>query len=169
MLYTLNNEYYDLMRKASSEGFDSAVIRFARRLIRAERLIKEFVTSYGESAVLGFDLNRHTITLGFKGTTRNLSIRPIEIHPTLLRELTKRVPASSEIERIINQRIEQIDRILNAREEEKLISPHEASKMLGCSYKTLWRWWKQGKIRAVRLPSGRLRYFKDEIEHILQK
>jgi excisionase family DNA binding protein len=48
-----------------------------------------------------------------------------------------------------------------------LLPPKEASRMLGVSYKTLWRWWKEGKIRAVTLPSGRLRYHKDEIERLL--
>ena len=49
-----------------------------------------------------------------------------------------------------------------------LLTPKEASRMLGVSYKTLWRWWREGKINAIRLPSGRLRYPKNEIERILQ-
>jgi len=57
--------------------------------------------------------------------------------------------------KIVNKKVE-------LRNEKKLLTPNEASRMLNVSYKALWRWWKEGKIGAVRLPSGRLRYFKDE-------
>ena len=50
-----------------------------------------------------------------------------------------------------------------------LLSPREASRMIGFSYKTLWRWWKEGKIRAVRFPSRRLRYYRSDIEQLLGK
>lgn len=54
------------------------------------------------------------------------------------------------------------------REYISLLRPKEAAKALGVSPKTLWRYWKKGKIEAIRLPSGRLRYPKDEIERIRQ-
>ena len=40
--------------------------------------------------------------------------------------------------------------------------------MLKVSNKTLWSWYKKGLIRAVKLPSGRLRYYRGDIEKILR-
>lgn len=50
-----------------------------------------------------------------------------------------------------------------------LLRPGEAARLLAVSPKTLWRWWKEGKISAKQLPSRRLRYPKDEIDRILRK
>ena len=51
---------------------------------------------------------------------------------------------------------------------EELITLKEARKMLGVSASTLRRWAYQGKIRYVELPSGRLRYYRSDIEKILR-
>lgn len=51
---------------------------------------------------------------------------------------------------------------------EELITPKEARRLLRVSNKTLWSWYKKGLIRAVRLPSGRLRYYKSDIDAILR-
>ncbi|MEM1635738.1 MAG: helix-turn-helix domain-containing protein [Nitrososphaerota archaeon] len=51
---------------------------------------------------------------------------------------------------------------------EELVTPKEARTILKVSNKTLWLWYKKGLIRAVRLPSGRLRYYKSDIEKILR-
>jgi predicted site-specific integrase-resolvase len=51
---------------------------------------------------------------------------------------------------------------------EELITPKEARAILKVSNKTLWSWYRRGLIRAVRLPSGRLRYYKADIERILR-
>jgi len=51
--------------------------------------------------------------------------------------------------------------------EKELIEPKIVKKMLGVASSTLRRWAKEGKIRYVRLPSGRLRYYKSDIERIL--
>ena len=51
---------------------------------------------------------------------------------------------------------------------EELITPKKARSMLGVSASTLRRWAYQGKIRYVRLPSGKLRYYKSDIERILR-
>ncbi len=51
---------------------------------------------------------------------------------------------------------------------EELITPKEARAMLKVSNKTLWSWYRKGLIRAVRLPSGKLRYYKSDIEKILK-
>ncbi len=40
--------------------------------------------------------------------------------------------------------------------------------MLKVSNKTLWSWYKKGLIRAVKLPSGKLRYYKSDVERILK-
>jgi excisionase family DNA binding protein len=58
---------------------------------------------------------------------------------------------------------------ITEREYASLLRPKEAAKALGVSRKTLWRWWKEGRISAKQLPSRRLRYPKDEIDRILQK
>ncbi|MHC1635609.1 MAG: helix-turn-helix domain-containing protein [Candidatus Methanospirareceae archaeon] len=51
---------------------------------------------------------------------------------------------------------------------EELITPKKACSMLGVAASTLRRWAYQGKIRYVRLPSGKLRYYKSDIERILR-
>ncbi|MEM3503940.1 MAG: helix-turn-helix domain-containing protein [Candidatus Bathyarchaeia archaeon] len=51
---------------------------------------------------------------------------------------------------------------------EELITPKEARTILKVSNKTLWLWYKKGLIRAVRLPSGKLRYYRSGIEKILR-
>ncbi|MEM1606601.1 MAG: helix-turn-helix domain-containing protein [Candidatus Bathyarchaeia archaeon] len=51
---------------------------------------------------------------------------------------------------------------------EELVTPKEARTILKVSNKTLWLWYKKGLIRAVRLPSGKLRYYKSDIEKILR-
>ncbi|MEM2714587.1 MAG: helix-turn-helix domain-containing protein [Candidatus Bathyarchaeia archaeon] len=42
----------------------------------------------------------------------------------------------------------------------------EVAKKFGISVKTLWEWQKRGIIRAVRLPTGKLRYPKSEVERL---
>ncbi|MEM2578506.1 MAG: helix-turn-helix domain-containing protein [Candidatus Bathyarchaeia archaeon] len=50
--------------------------------------------------------------------------------------------------------------------EEELLRPSEVAKKFGISVKTLWEWQKRGIIRAVRLPTGKLRYPKSEVERL---
>jgi len=49
---------------------------------------------------------------------------------------------------------------------EELITPKK--QHVGCVRATLRRWAYQSKIRYVRLPSGKLRYYKSDIEGILR-
>jgi excisionase family DNA binding protein len=42
-----------------------------------------------------------------------------------------------------------------------------AAELLGVSDETLRRWAEQGKVRYVRLPSGRLRFRRADLEAIL--
>jgi len=51
--------------------------------------------------------------------------------------------------------------------EEELLRPKDAARMLGVSVKTLWVWQRKGIIRAVRLPTGKLRYPRSEVLRIL--
>jgi putative resolvase len=49
---------------------------------------------------------------------------------------------------------------------EELLRPREVAKIFGISVKTLWKWQKNGIIKAVRLPTGKLRYPKSEVERV---
>lgn len=187
MVIVLKEEYENLRQRALDDraDFDLAVIHFSRLLNRVKRLIREFMVAYATSAILKFDLDSNTLTLGFRGASRSLTIRPLEVHPKLILELLEGLPKPSEIENMVNKRIhaqirrEEQEILLRTelekytlrakRGERELLSPGEASAMLGFSYKTLWRWWREGKIRAVRFPSGRLRYYRSDIEQMLGK
>jgi putative resolvase len=50
----------------------------------------------------------------------------------------------------------------------RLLKAREATMLLNVSRQALWKWIKQGKIQAVRLPSGRYRIPESEIVKILQ-
>jgi len=49
---------------------------------------------------------------------------------------------------------------------EELLRPKEVAKIFNISVKTLWEWQKKGIIKAIRLPSGKLRYPRSEVERI---
>lgn len=49
---------------------------------------------------------------------------------------------------------------------EEFLHPREVCRILGISYITLWRWIREGKIRAVKTPSGRYLIPHSEIEKI---
>ena len=49
-----------------------------------------------------------------------------------------------------------------------MLSPKEVRVKLGISKRTLYRWIKTGKIKAVVLPSGRIRIPREEVEKILR-
>ena len=51
---------------------------------------------------------------------------------------------------------------------EKLLTLRQTAEILNVSTRTLLRWIEAGKIRAVRLPSGRIRIPQTEIERILR-
>lgn len=52
---------------------------------------------------------------------------------------------------------------------EELLSPLEAAEMLNVSTKTLWRWAViEHRIRYRRFSTGRIRYFRIDIEKMLQ-
>ena len=51
---------------------------------------------------------------------------------------------------------------------EKLFKPSEAAERLSLKKLTIYRWIKAGKIRAVRLPDGRLRIAESELEKVVK-
>ncbi len=53
--------------------------------------------------------------------------------------------------------------------DEELLRPKEVARMFGISVKTLWRWQKTGLIKAVRLPTGKLRYPRSEVEGLWRR
>jgi putative resolvase len=49
---------------------------------------------------------------------------------------------------------------------EELLRSRDVAKIFGISVKTLWKWQRRGIIKAVRLPTGKLRYPKSEVERL---
>ncbi len=50
---------------------------------------------------------------------------------------------------------------------ERLYRVKEVCEILRIDRRTLWKWIKEGKIRAIKLPSGRHRIPESEIRKIL--
>ena len=50
----------------------------------------------------------------------------------------------------------------------KMLTLRQTAEILNISTRTLLRWIESGKIRAVRLPSGRIRIPQTEIEKVLR-
>jgi putative resolvase len=49
---------------------------------------------------------------------------------------------------------------------EELLRPRDVAKIFGISVKTLWKWQRKGIIKAVKLPTGKLRYPRSEVERL---
>ena len=49
---------------------------------------------------------------------------------------------------------------------EELLKPKDVARIFNITTKTLWEWQKKGIIRAVRLPTGKLRYPRSEVERL---
>lgn len=49
-----------------------------------------------------------------------------------------------------------------------LLSTGEAAKILDVSDETLRRWTKEGLVRHVRMPSGRMRYRRSDVLAVLE-
>jgi predicted site-specific integrase-resolvase len=49
---------------------------------------------------------------------------------------------------------------------EELLKPGDVTKIFNITTKTLWEWQKKWIIKAVRLPTGKLRYPRSEVERL---
>jgi putative resolvase len=49
----------------------------------------------------------------------------------------------------------------------RLLTAKQAAQLLQVSEETIWRWVRAGKMKAVRLPSGRIRIEESEIRRIM--
>lgn len=49
---------------------------------------------------------------------------------------------------------------------EELLKLKDVVRIFNISVKTLWEWQEKGIIKAVKLPTGRLRYPKSEVERL---
>ena len=49
-----------------------------------------------------------------------------------------------------------------------LLTARELADVLGLSVETILRWVRQGKLPAIRLPGGAIRFREDEVEGWLQ-
>jgi len=49
---------------------------------------------------------------------------------------------------------------------EEFLSPRDACRVFGVSYITLWRWIREGRINAIRSPSGRYLIPRSEIDRL---
>ena len=50
--------------------------------------------------------------------------------------------------------------------EDELLPPRTVAPMLGITTKTLWIWQSNGKIRAVKTPTGRYLYPESEVKRV---
>nr|MDO8043823.1 helix-turn-helix domain-containing protein [Candidatus Baldrarchaeota archaeon] len=51
---------------------------------------------------------------------------------------------------------------------ERMLRSGEVAKILGVDRHTVVKWIKEGKIRAIKLPSGRYRIPESEVKKILE-
>ena len=51
---------------------------------------------------------------------------------------------------------------------ERMFKPSEVAKMLNIDRHTVTRWIREGRIKAVKLPSGRYRIPESEVRKILE-
>ena len=150
------------------ETFYLKIFDFSRKLYRVRQLIRRFIAIFGVSPIVGVDLIESTISLGFRslsvkaGVIESLGPITLKLNRVLLDMLLREIPKPHEIDRVVSDRI----RKAKIWEEEELLRPGEAARILGVSYKTLWRWYREGIISAKQLPSGHLRYYRSEIEKI---
>ncbi|MGQ9461424.1 MAG: helix-turn-helix domain-containing protein [Candidatus Bathyarchaeaceae archaeon] len=178
-LLKLNRDYEQLRILAIDDAptFFREAHLFAKNVLEIRQRIENFKTKYGESVSFDFDAKTGAFGVCFSSATRRVSTHPIRgennipdykslrVKPELLRALgfsTSQIPN-------VNDVLQESLRKVKNEEKVELLRPREAAKMVGVSYKTLWRWWKEGKMKAIQLPSGRLRYYKNELEKYIQK
>ena len=161
------DEKYKKLRKLAIDdppSFYKEVSSFARELHEARQRIREFITRYGRYIHWKLDYKNGTFEISYTSKDRQLKTnRPLKINPHLLRELDMSSFDAPNVNEVLHEAI-----LSSAGEEIEFLRPKEAAKLLKVSYKTLWRWWKEGKIKAIQIgPSKRLRYYKKDIEKLI--
>ena len=58
--------------------------------------------------------------------------------------------------------------VVNMEKKERLLRSGEVAELLGVDRHTVVKWIKEGKIRAIKLPSGRYRIPESEVRKILE-
>lgn len=52
---------------------------------------------------------------------------------------------------------------------EELLRPRDVARIFNISVKTLWEWQRKGIIKAVKLPTGKLRYPRSEVDKLWEQ
>ncbi len=52
------------------------------------------------------------------------------------------------------------------RQSAAMLAPADVQRQLGISYSTVHRWIKDGRLRAIRLPTGQTRILREDVEAI---
>jgi len=58
--------------------------------------------------------------------------------------------------------------VVGMEKKERMLRSGEVAKILGVDRHTVVKWIKEGKIRAIKLPSGRYRIPESEVKKILE-
>jgi len=58
--------------------------------------------------------------------------------------------------------------MVNMERKEKMLRSGEVAEILGVDRHTVVKWIKEGRIKAIRLPSGRYRIPESEVRRILE-
>ena len=51
----------------------------------------------------------------------------------------------------------------------EILRSSEVARLLGVTRKTVWKWTVEGKIKAIRLPSGEFRYRREDVEEFMKR
>ena len=166
LLVNLDTKYKKLRKLAIDDPptFYKEVSSFARELHEARQRIREFIARYSQRIDLKLDYKSGTFEIRYIGQDRQVETnKPLKINPYLLRELDIPSFDTPDVNEVLHKTI-----LSRESEEIEFLRPKEAAKLLKVSYKTLWRWWKEGKIKAIQIgPSKRLRYYKKDIEKLI--
>ncbi len=168
MLYELDGLYDDLLKSASNEPaeFERKLLDFISLVNRVKKKIELFSMVYSVGPIIDIasdpsDERNALVKVGLKMRRYKYESKPIKVRQFIVAEILPLTEAHLKSEDVIKAAVSRASK-------RELISPGEAARSLNVSYKTLWRWWKEGKIKAVRLPSGRLRYYRHEVEKLMK-
>jgi predicted DNA-binding transcriptional regulator AlpA len=165
-LKKLNKKYENwlsfVVNKKNSHDTERKRLSYKSSLKKFKDRIKEFILRYGEDAILAMDYAEKTITFGYKGKHGKAHRKIVSINPYLMEELNSELTWKKDLENILNTNQSKIS-------DEEILRPSEAAQMLGVSYKTLWRWANKEQVKHIKLPSGRFRYYRSDIEELSKR